>query len=122
MGVEQRENQIVTRETRTPKTPHPDIEGLRFRLEEALGKNEQKWLAEHSGVEASTITRIIKGQALVGVPGDTIVRLARALGVSPGWLLAGDGPKRAIWVQAEVQPQTQAPVRKKRSRSSDDSD
>jgi transcriptional regulator with XRE-family HTH domain len=106
-----------------PREPHPDLEGFPYRLAEALRGREQKWLAERSQVDKAGISRMLRGEALVGIPGDTIIRLARALGVSTGWLLAGDGPKAWVYRAAEpgeMQAEQHAPPRNETRRPRED--
>lgn len=92
---------MTGRSKRTPRGVHPDLQGLPARLVEALAGREQKWLSKHSGVDEGGISRLLRGLSLTGVTADTILRLARALGVSPGWLLSGDGLREGVWIQVD---------------------
>lgn len=51
--------------------------------------HSQRSLAEAAHIHARTVRRIEAGQNLTEMP--TVRRLARALGVLPGWLLFGVG-------------------------------
>lgn len=86
---------------RIRREPHADLRGLPTRLADAMVGLEGKDVAETSGVDASVISRILNGRSLTGVYADTVLKLARALDVSPGWLLCGDGLKRGRWVEVE---------------------
>jgi len=64
------------------------------RLGEAMlraGVNTRQLQAE-SGVDNGLISRYLNRKRFHGVAADTVVRLARALGVPPGWLMTGEGP------------------------------
>lgn len=58
----------------------------------------QKELAAKARVNASSLSRIEQGKALGGVHAASVLRIARALGVEPGWLLCGEGPKRRVQI------------------------
>ncbi|WP_197418039.1 MULTISPECIES: XRE family transcriptional regulator [unclassified Sphingomonas] len=60
------------------------------RVQDALGERSQAWLAEKSKVPGSTVNDVIKNGAIVKT--DTLLALADALDVDPGWLLTGRAP------------------------------
>lgn len=106
-----RKTEPKPKQHREPREPHPDLIGINGRLIEAMSKANGgtgitgKELSEASGVEESGITRIRKGDALVGVTADTVLRLARALGVSPSFLLAGERPEPRTLTETGSGPQ-----------------
>ncbi len=51
----------------------------------------QKELAERSQVSEGQISRLVNAARTEGIEAVTIIRLARALGVPVGWLLADEG-------------------------------
>jgi transcriptional regulator with XRE-family HTH domain len=72
----------------------PSLEGLPERLRQAredlgLGCNE---LDRKASVGGGMVSRIETGKKLTGVAGNVLLRLADALGVRAGWLLAGERP------------------------------
>ncbi len=63
--------------------------GDRVKLVRKGRKMTKRALAAHVGCDPSTITRLESGERLVELP--TLIVLARVLGVSPGWILTGEG-------------------------------
>lgn len=51
----------------------------------------KKELAERSNVNASQLSRLEAGERVEGIEAFTVMRLAQALGVPVGWLLADEG-------------------------------
>lgn len=80
------------------RKPTPDaMRGFPERLTEAVRDSGQTdaAIAEASGVDAGGISRWKRGQRYAGIDAATVVRLAAALDVRVGWLLAGETPKTA---------------------------
>jgi transcriptional regulator with XRE-family HTH domain len=48
-------------------------------------------LAETTGMDLSQLSRLEKGERVAGIEAATVLRLAGALGVPAGWLLADEG-------------------------------
>lgn len=65
----------------------PPGQRLRF-LRESMGLSNKE-LARRSGVSSTTITNAEKGRLTLRVP--TAVKLARVMGISPGFLLIDNG-------------------------------
>ena len=92
----------VTQRARTRDIPEP-MAGLGVRLRatrERKGWNQQE-LANASGVDSPRISRIEGGKRMGGLTAAHVVRLARALEVSVGYLLAGEsaGPMLSLHEQ-----------------------
>lgn len=69
-------------------------EDLSSRLRSAMNGRSVEWLAARSGVGERTIWRIVSrtDPSRKGAPDtDTLVKLARTLGVKVGWLIEGEG-------------------------------
>lgn len=69
----------------------------RLRYAAAIERLDGVQLAEKSGVESSTISRIYNRRAQE-TPAPTVILLAQALGVRAGWLLSGEEPMRGTAV------------------------
>lgn len=85
---------------------HPD-NGIRFgqRLQALLDENperNQAWLAEKTGLERSTISRIIKGERSAAP--DTLQTLAVALALTPAELVAGTDAEARLAAVSSVVP------------------
>jgi transcriptional regulator with XRE-family HTH domain len=87
----------------------PALEGLPERLRQAredlgLGCNE---LDRKASVGGGMVSRIENGKKLSGVAGNVLLRLADALGVRSGWLLAGEKPIRddGKWLVIQASPE-----------------
>jgi transcriptional regulator with XRE-family HTH domain len=69
------------------------------------GGYSNKLLEKKSGCAMSMLSGIASGERMPRV--DSVAKIARALGVSPGWLAFGDGPRPEWYVEADSQtPQT----------------
>lgn len=64
--------------------------GTRLKYARELRKLSQGELAERSGVDQGLISKLERKRR-GGLDADTVVRLARGLGVPVGWLLASEG-------------------------------
>lgn len=95
---------LPAKKPRKPRSAHPDLRDFGKRLALALGDEEQKWLAEKSGVDAGGISRYLRGRGLVGLTATNVLRMAYVLGVRPEWLLTGKGDMRGKWVDVEPEP------------------
>lgn len=76
----------------------PDaILDLPKRLAEAMERDDinATQLSERADVSKQVITRLLNGERRDGVRGASIIKLANALGVRVGWLLAGEKPENA---------------------------
>lgn len=67
----------------------PEIQAFPARLELAMLRADAK--ESGLGLPQPTVNRLRKGKR-PDPPGSTIVHLAHALGVRPGWLLSGEEP------------------------------
>lgn len=65
--------------------------GSRLRYARDHRDMKQNELARLSKVDAAQLSRLESGQSGAGVEAATIIRIARALNVSVGWLLADEG-------------------------------
>ncbi len=79
------------------KTPvSPEVQTLRHRL--ALAREEagipSLQLDELAGVGGGRTSRVENGKRLSGLPLDTVIKLAGALGVRPAWLALGEEPMK----------------------------
>lgn len=74
-------------------------------------------LAKLSGLDLSQVSRIEGGERVDGIEAATIIRLARALQVSVGWLAADEGDPGPIPTFPE--PMTPISDRRRRKPSSD---
>lgn len=66
-----------------------DVEGFCLRLRQAMGERSAYALERDTGIAQSLIRKYLSGSSLPGA--DKLVVLASALGVSVGWLAAGEG-------------------------------
>lgn len=95
--------------------PAVDPEGLRERL---WGKAQERWgedrsrtlgcLAKEARVDRSTLHRILVGGKTRKPHGDTLERVAKAVGVAPDWLLYGPGSPQLALLSAESEPDQSA--------------
>jgi transcriptional regulator with XRE-family HTH domain len=77
-----------------PVTVLPELATLPERLKYArtrIGMTGAA-LAEASEIDAGQISRLESGERVGGVEAQTLIRLARNLGVPVGWLAADEGP------------------------------
>lgn len=88
-----------------------DQRGLALRVHAAMREYEefrsrggQKRLAEEAGVDAGKLSLLLSGDAGAGVTAETVLRLAKRLGTTVGWLLAGEGGTRPVWVDGGRPP------------------
>lgn len=83
--------------TRTkPSVPDSLLE-FPERLREAMTDDDLNatQLAELAGVSTQLVTRALKGERRDGMQAASAIKVANALGVRVGWLLAGENPKHA---------------------------
>lgn len=78
------------------KAPPEQLRGFPGRLREAMDEANLngKQLAELSGITAGQISRWLHGKRVAGIQAGVGIRVAMALNVRVGWLLAGEEPKR----------------------------
>lgn len=71
------------------------LQGFRDRLREAVERDGRavSAISEAAGLGRSHLDGILRGPS--GPTAETAIRLARALDVPAGWLLAGEGPRDA---------------------------
>jgi hypothetical protein len=98
---------------KTIPRPGPALRGLPGRLHDCakdqgyLTHGQQKVLAQKAGIDPGHLSRLLnvnnptakskktRENDLSGIRAETVIRLADALDVNPGWLLANQLPKRA---------------------------
>lgn len=73
------------------------MKGFPSRLSEAIEEDGRpdREIAEAADVDAGGLSRWKRGQRFQGIDAASVVRVAKALGVRVGWLLAGEEPKRS---------------------------
>lgn len=83
--------------------PPTEVLGIPLRLQSIIGELEQQHgkltqdkIAKGAGVSQSVISKMRKAKTVKGVTAAAVVRVAKALGVEPGWLLTGYGPKLSL--------------------------
>ena len=93
--------QTLTMTTRAPAdAPHASGLSRRMRLAREHAGLSQRALALKARCTNSTIIEVEAGKRMPQI--DTIEVLARALGVSPGWLAYGDGPAPDWYTEADA--------------------
>lgn len=90
------------------ETPDPVLATLPERI--AFARKESglgcRALDRASGLAGGATTRLEKGEKLAGVTALKILKMARALGVRPEWLLTGSAPMRddGEWILIQRTP------------------
>lgn len=83
--------------TKKRRPPSPEVRSLPRRL--ALAREESNLnsleLDDLAGVGRGRTSRAENGKRVNGLPLDTVIKMARALGVRPAWLALGEEPMRA---------------------------
>lgn len=89
---------------RKPKTIPAKLAKLPTRVTYARGRVSmtKTKLAELAGMSPSQITRLEEGSVKEGIAAATLIRLADALGVNVGWLVADEGDPGPIPVFRDV--------------------
>ena len=89
---------------RKTTTPPKALLTLPSRLKYARERQglTQTALAERTGIDLGGISRLEKGERVVGIEAATIIRLAAALGVPVGWLAADEGQLPPVVVFEET--------------------
>jgi len=68
---------------------------LRYAVNERIAERpglSQNEIAASAGVDSGNFSKYMSGDKVVGVTANTVIMLARALGVRPAWLLLGEEP------------------------------
>lgn len=98
-------DRVVTKKTaKSASPPAPqELTTLPDRLKYARKRVgfSQKELAERSQVSESQLSRYESAERIEGVEAATVIRLARALGVPVGWLVADEGEPGPVPVFVE---------------------
>lgn len=63
----------------------------RLTMAMSLAKVGVREAARRCGITAGQISRYKRGESVAGIQADLIIRMAQALNVSVGWLIAGEG-------------------------------
>ena len=77
--------------------PVLDSEGIQRRIQlamKAAKMSTQLELAQLAGIHQGQLSRLLRGQRMGAVTAETLVRIATALNVYVGWLIAGEGESR----------------------------
>lgn len=69
----------------------PSFEGVLARIEKIIGSNSPKNLSAILGISAQAVYKGLRGER---IPETWVYKLAAQYGVSPQWILSGEGPMR----------------------------
>lgn len=87
---------LKERKERAPAPPAPlEMRGFPKRLKDCIKEQDTTAtaIAELAGVSVPVVTKAQKGEQWEGIGAGNAVRIAKALGVRPAWLLFGETPK-----------------------------
>lgn len=77
--------------------PVLDLDGIQRRIRQgmlAANMRTQLQLAQAAGLQQGQLSRMLNGKRMGAVTAETLVRIATALNVYVGWLIAGEGEPR----------------------------
>ncbi len=90
---------VTVGKVRRPREVPRELFGIGERLERAMRDRQfdQVRLEVASGVDQGAISRLLNEKSLTALWVGTVIKLAKALRVSPGYLLVGEGDVLPEW-------------------------
>lgn len=104
-----RKREPVSRKKRAETPPAPEeMRDLPTRVRDCITEQETSAtaIAELAGLSTPAVTRLQRGEQFEGIKAASVIRIAKALGVRPAWLLLGEEPKFTGGMAAASDPES----------------